>query len=178
MISPQQLITTSMLSLLIVINEIGLAGQVDRLPPKQQCLAKAYTIDSTKNGVNVRYKPNLSGRILGQLPKNVEVNVLGMQDKWTLISVIDPVAQKVAFRSEGWVYSALLGVSSMGYGEKSVNLYAQPSLRSETEAKIPPNSTTKILGCSGKWLRVETKNQQRGWLEPSKQCAAAYTSCS
>jgi SH3-like domain-containing protein len=178
MIFPQQLITTSILSLLIIINEIGLAGQVGRLPPEKQCLAKAYTIDSTKNGVNIRYRPNLSGKILGQLPKSVEVNVLGMQDKWTLISVIDPVAQKVAFRSEGWVYSALLGVSSMGYGEKSVTLYAKPSLRSQTEARIPPNSSTTILGCSGKWLRVETKNQQRGWLEPSKQCAAAYTSCS
>jgi uncharacterized protein YgiM (DUF1202 family) len=179
MIFNRRLLATSVLSILIAANDICLAGQADRLPSAHQCLAKAYTIDSTRNGLNVRQKPNLAGKILGRLPKSTEVNVLGMQGNWILISVIDPVAQKVTFRNEGWVYSSLLGVSPMGYGEKSVNLYSQPSLRSKPTGKIPPNSNTTILGCTGKWLKVETNNHQyRGWLEPSKQCAAAYTTCS
>jgi SH3-like domain-containing protein len=187
MILSQRLLATSISILALLVNNAALAERsnvpesslVNTLPPENQCLTKAYAIDSTRNGLNVRQQPNLSGKIFGRLPKSTEVNVLGMQGKWILISVIDPVAQKVAFRNEGWVYSSLLGVSSMGYGEKSVNLYAQPSLRSKSVGKIPPNANTTILGCSGKWLRVETKNhQQRGWLEPTKQCAAALTTCS
>jgi Bacterial SH3 domain len=187
MICTQLLLVASCLSSLITLNEIAIVGQIanaacplaNQLPPENQCFTKAYTIDSTRNGLNIRQQPNLLGKILGQLPESIEVNVLGMQGNWILISVIDPVAQKVAFRSEGWVYSSLLGVSLMGSGEKSVNLYSQPSLRSKTVAKIPPTSNTIILGCSGKWLKVATKNRQQiGWLAPTKQCAAAYTTCS
>jgi uncharacterized protein YgiM (DUF1202 family) len=186
MISPR-LLAASILIISLVGNSAAWADRsidpesslANTLPPENQCSSKAYAIDSTKNGLNIRQQPNLSGKILGRLPQSTEVNILGMQGKWTLISVIDPVAQKVAFRNEGWVYSSLLGISSTGYGEKSVNLYSQPSLRSTAAGKIPPNSNTTILGCSGKWLKVESKNsQQKGWLEPSKQCAAAYTSCS
>jgi uncharacterized protein YgiM (DUF1202 family) len=187
MILSQRLLATAISILALVVNNAALAERsidpesslANTLPPENQCSTKAYAIGSTRNGLNIRQQPNLSAKILGQLPKSTTVNVLGMQGKWILISVVDPVAQKVAFRNEGWVYSSLLGVSSMGYGEKSVNLYTQPSLRSKAVGKIPINSDTTLLGCSGKWLSVATKNrQQRGWLAPEKQCAAAYTSCS
>ena len=102
-----------------------------------------------------------------------------MQGEWTLITVVDPIDQKVDFRGEGWVYSSLLGVSSQGYKLTEVSLYTRPSLRSKVVGKIPPNTNTTILGCSGKWLRVESKRHRyKGWLKPNQQCAAAYTSCS
>lgn len=179
MVSSPHFLAAVVFSSSIVTTELALAGQAERLSPEHQCLAKAYVLDSSQKGLNVRQKPNLSGKILERLDKNTEVNVLGMQGQWLLISVIDPTAQKVAFRDEGWVYSSLLGVSSTGYGEKSVSLYSQPSFRSRVVGNIPPNSSNIILGCSGKWLKVETQNHRyRGWLEPNKQCAAAYTTCS
>jgi SH3-like domain-containing protein len=175
----KRLLAASICGSSISIANLAVAGQVDRLPPANQCLTKAYTIDSSRKGLNVRQQPNLFGKILGRLPKSTEVNVLGMQGEWTLISVIDPIDQNVDFRGEGWVYSSLLGVSSQGYNLASVSLYNQPSLRSKVVGKIPPNTNTTILGCSGRWLRVESKHHRyQGWLEPNQQCATAYTSCS
>lgn len=154
--------------LLIIIIVLGgwaiganstIAGQSDLIPPKNQCSTNAYVIDPVKQGLNIRRQPTLSGQIMGRLPKNTEVNILGIQDQWALISVINPRSQRVAFRGEGWVHSSLLGVSSSGYRLKSVSLYNRPSLRSGVAAQISPNKSTKILECNGKWLRVETKNR-------------------
>jgi Bacterial SH3 domain len=179
MVSFSHLLAAVVFSSSIVTTDLALAGQAERLPPEHQCLAKAYVLDPSQKGLNVRQKPNLSGKILARLPKSTEINVLGMQGQWLLISAIDPVAQKVAFRDEGWVYGSLLGVSSTGYEEKSVSLYSQPSFRSRVVGNIPPNSSNIILGCSGKWLKVKTQNhRQSGWLAPNRQCAAAYTTCS
>jgi SH3-like domain-containing protein len=189
MIFPRHSIAAAIVGSSILTMNLALAGQgqVDampkqlyqQLPPENQCLAKAYVIDASGKGLNIRQKPNLSGKILGRLPKSTAVNILGAQGEWILISVIDPIAQQVNFRQEGWVYSSLLGVSSKGYNLTSVSLYAQPSLRSKVVGKIPPNTDTNILSCNGKWLRVESKHHQyKGWLEPKQQCAAALTTCS
>jgi len=187
MIFSQRLLAASIFGGSILTMNFAFAGQVDafteklsqQLPPENQCLTKAYVVDASEKGLNIRQKPNLSGKILGRLPKNTQVNVLGMQGEWILISVVDPIAQKVDFSKEGWVYSSLLGVSSKGYNRTSVSLYSQPSFRSRVVGKIPPSTETNILGCSGKWLRVDSKQHHyKGWLEPKQQCAVAYTSCS
>jgi uncharacterized protein YgiM (DUF1202 family) len=152
-----------------------LSSAADQLPSKDQCETKAYVIETT--GLNVRRQANISGKILAKLPKSTEVNILGLKGNWSLISVISPKAQKVSFYGEGWVFSSKLGVSSKGYDRKSVSLYSRPSVRSTVAGKISPNSEAIVLDCSGRWLQVETP-QTKGWLEPSQQCAAAYTSCS
>jgi SH3-like domain-containing protein len=175
----QRLTAIAIFSSSIMFSNITSVALADLLPSENQCSTKAYVIDPSENGLNVRFQPSSSGKVLGRLPKSTVVNVLGMQGNWILISVLDPSAQKVFFRRKGWVYGSLLGVSVSGYERKTVNLYSRPSLRSMVSAKVSPSSSTTILGCSGKWLRVETKNhQQKGWLEPNQQCASAETSCS
>ena len=167
---------------LSITNEIQVMPvdpNIQGLSPKNQCLTKAFVIDASGRGLNIRQKPNSLGKIMGRLAKSTEVNVLGTKGEWLLISVINPIAQKVTFRSMGWVYSSLLGVSTKGLDRASVSLYSQPSFRSDITGKIPPNTNTNILSCSGKWLRVESKEYHyKGWLDPNQQCAAAYTSCS
>jgi uncharacterized protein YgiM (DUF1202 family) len=174
-----RLIAVTILGLSTIADNHAYAGLANQLLPENQCLTKAYVIDSSDNGLNVRRQPSSSGKILGRLPKNTEVNVLGTQGNWILVSVVDPIAQKVSFRNEGWVYSSLLGVSVSGYEQKSVNLYSKPSVRSKVVNRVFSSSGATILSCNGKWLKIESKNgQQRGWLEPNQQCASAYTSCS
>lgn len=187
MIFFQRLIVAALFGCSTLTTNLACAGQVDALTknisqqllPGNQCLAKAYVIDDGGKGLNIRQKPSLSGKILGRIPKYTEVNVLGMQGEWILTSVVDPIAQKVDFSQKGWVYSSLLGVSSKGYNRSAVSLYSQPSFRSKVVGKIPSSTEANILGCSGKWLRVGSKQKHyQGWLEPNQQCAAAYTSCS
>jgi uncharacterized protein YgiM (DUF1202 family) len=178
MLACQNIITAAIFSTTILTTCLALAGQADRLPPENQCLTKAYSIDPSERGLNIRRQPSAAGKILGQLPKGTEVNVLGMQGNWILVSVVNPTAQKVDFQGEGWVFASRLGVSSKGYDRKTVSLYSQPSFRSKVTGTVQPNSETSILGCSGKWLKVKGKQQQQGWLEPRQQCAAPYTSCS
>jgi uncharacterized protein YgiM (DUF1202 family) len=159
--------------------DIVLVVSADQLPPENQCLTKAYVIDTSETGLNIRRQPSSTSKILGRLPQNTTVNVLGMKGNWLLVSVVSPREQKVDFKGEGWVFSSLLGVSSQGYGKKSLSLYSKPSVRSSIVGKISSNSGATVLGCSGKWLRVETLNNQvKGWLEPNQQCASAYTTCS
>jgi uncharacterized protein YgiM (DUF1202 family) len=151
----------------------------DQLPSENQCLTKAYVIDPSEVGLNVRRRPSSTSKILGRLPQNTTVNVLGMKNSWLLVSVVSPREQKVDFKGEGWVFSSLLGVSSQGYGKKAASLYSRPSVRSSITGKISSNSGATVLGCNGKWLKVETLNNQvKGWLEPGQQCASAYTTCS
>lgn len=173
-----------LLSVAIFSNFVLLAGSTlvrsaDQLRSENQCLTKAYVIDISETGLNVRRQPNSTSKILGELPQNTIVNVLGMKGNWLLVSVVSPREQKVSFRGEGWVFSSLLGVSSQGYDRNMVNLYSRPSVRSSIVGKISSNGGATVLGCSGKWLRVKTQNNQvRGWLEPNQQCASADTTCS
>jgi uncharacterized protein YgiM (DUF1202 family) len=171
-------------SLAILSSSLMLTGSTvlsssDQLPSENQCLTKAYVIDTNDAGLNVRRQPSSASKVLGRLPQNTTVNVLGMKNSWLLVSVVSPREQKVNFKGEGWVFSSLLGVSSQGYSKKAVSLYSRPSVRSSITGKISSNSGAIVLGCSGKWLRVETLNSQvKGWLEPSQQCASVYTTCS
>lgn len=189
MISAQRLQLVFSSSIFIICGQLtALAAEIkvtqtsqlqQQLQPEYQCLTQAYVVDPSSRGLNIRRKPNLSEKIIGRLSKNTEVNVLGMQGEWILISVVDPISQKVAFRGEGWVYRSLLGVAAKGYDLKPVSLYSQPSFRSKVVGKISPNTETTLLGCSGKWLKIQSsKTRYQGWLEPNQQCAAAYTSCS
>jgi uncharacterized protein YgiM (DUF1202 family) len=178
MILSHNLLSFSIFSLVILTNNLAVAGQADRLPTENQCLTRAYVIDSSRQGLNVRRQPNSSGKILGRLPHGTDVNILGAKGDWMLISVVDPVAQKVSFQGEGWVYSSLLGTSSKGYDGKSVSLYSRPSFRSRVAMKIPPNTSVTIVSCTGKWLKVKSDNNKSGWLEPGQQCSSTLTNCS
>lgn len=73
-----RLLAAAIFSNFIATTDLALAGQ-DRLPPENQCLAQAYVIDSSQEGLNVRQQPNSSGKILGRLLEGTEVNILGMQ---------------------------------------------------------------------------------------------------
>lgn len=171
--------SAAILSSFVTLSGSTLVRSADRLRSENQCLTKAYVIDTSETGLNVRRQPNSTSKILERLPQNIIVNVLGMKGNWLLVSVVSPTEQKVAFKGEGWVFSSLLGVSSQGYGKNAVNLYSRPSVRSSIAGKISSNSGATVLGCSGKWLRVKTQNNQvRGWLEPNQQCASAETTCS
>ncbi|WP_366931668.1 SH3 domain-containing protein [Nostoc sp. NOS(2021)] len=110
--------------------------------------------------------------ILGQIPINETVKVIGAAGDWVQITNASD-----GFKGTGWVFVPKLGLTTQGYGTNSVNLYASTSQKSRKVGRIPANTAVKLLGCQRDWAQVEYQGV-KGWLRREDQCGAALTSCS
>jgi SH3-like domain-containing protein len=167
------LIGLAVISTSVVINT-GVANQVvlARTKNLERCNIFAYVIDQDTKGVNVRSGVSSKSRILGTIPANETVNVIGYAGNWARVT-----KASAGFQGTGWVYLPMLGISSRGYETNGVNLYAHPNQKSRKVGRVPANLNLKLLGCKGSWAYVEY-NTTQGWLAREDQCGAALTSCS
>jgi SH3-like domain-containing protein len=156
---------------------LGCMASTSSLAEYSSCKLRAYTIDKSNDFLNVRKQPNSQSKILAKLPRNTNVNILKTVDNWVLIKSVFSEAQNIEFQGQGWVFTSLLGLSTSGYGKKSVTVFRQANASSAVNGRISSNTSVKLLSCQGDWALVE-KGNVRGWLAPKDQCAAPLTTCS
>jgi SH3-like domain-containing protein len=147
------------------------------LAASNSCKLRAYTVNKGSDFLNVRKQPNSQSLILAKLPGNTEVNVLKTVGNWVMVKPVSPEAQNIEFQGQGWVFTSLLGLSTRGYGKKSVAVFRQANASSAVNGRISSNTSVKLLSCQDDWALVE-KGNVRGWLSPKDQCAAPLTTCS
>ncbi len=151
-----------------IANQISLAKSTN----PQKCNILAYVTDTDPQGLNVRSGASTSNTILGQIPINETVQVIGAAGDWVQITNASD-----GFQGTGWVFVSKLGLTTLGYGTNGVNFYATTSQQSQKVGKIPANTPVKLLGCQRDWAQVEYQGI-KGWLLREDQCGAALTSCS
>jgi uncharacterized protein YgiM (DUF1202 family) len=151
-----------------IANEISLAKSTN----PQKCDLFAYVIDTDSQSLNVRSSANTNKTILGQIPINETVQVIGAAGDWVQITNASN-----GFKGTGWVFVSKLGLTTQGYGTNGVDLYTTTSQKSQKVARVPSNTAVKLLGCQRDWAQVEYQSV-KGWLTKKDQCGAALTSCS
>ncbi|MEH2462504.1 SH3 domain-containing protein [Nostoc sp.] len=150
-------------------HEIGLAKSTN----PQKCDILAYVTDTDAQGLNVRSGASTNNTIIGQIPINETVQVIGANGNWVQITNASD-----GFQGTGWVFVSKLGLTTRGYGTNGVDLlYASTSQQSLKVRRIPANTVVKLLGCQGDKAQVEYQGV-KGWLTKGDQCGAALTSCS
>ncbi|MEH2235397.1 SH3 domain-containing protein [Nostoc sp.] len=161
-------------SCISVILNTGIAYQIAlaKSTNPQKCDILAYVTDTDSQGLNVRSGASTNNTILGQIPINETVQVIGAAGDWVQITNASD-----GFKGTGWVFVPKLGLTTRGYGTNGVHLYASTSQQSRKVGRIPANTPVKLLGCQGDWAQVEYQGV-KGWLTREDQCSAALTSCS
>jgi hypothetical protein len=158
-----------------------------RLAGEQACDVTVNVHDPDPKGLNVRVAPGKPpGAVVAKLVPDgewTEVHATGQAGDWLRIdraSTVDdeaPEGMREVFRGDGWVHVSGLGISELSTGEGTV-LRAAPSDRAKLLRKITPEAEpkrTRILGCSGKWLKVDADGLV-GWTR--SYCTNERTTCS
>ncbi|MEH2361571.1 SH3 domain-containing protein [Nostoc sp.] len=151
-----------------IFHQIGLTKSTN----SQKCNIFAYVTDTDQQGLNVRSGASTNNTILGQIPINETVQVIGAVGNWVQITNASD-----GFQGTGWVFVPKLGLTTRGYGTNGVNFYVTTSQQSQKLGRIPANTGVKLLSCQGDWAQVEYQGV-KGWLTKEDQCGAALTSCS
>ncbi len=157
-----------------VMVNTGIANQLvlakSQIPEK--CNIFAYVIDKSSKGVNVRSGGSNKNSIIGAIPANETLMVIAISRQWAKITNASG-----GFKSTGWAFLPMLGISSRGYGTKGVNIYTSADPQSRKIGRVPPDQKVRLLGCKGDWAKIEYQGV-KGWLAKEDQCGAALTSCS
>ncbi|MHC5939088.1 SH3 domain-containing protein [Nostoc sp.] len=161
-------------SCISVILNSGIANQISlaKSTNSQKCNIFAYVTDIDSQGLNVRSGASTNNTILGQIPINETVQVIGAVGNWVQITNASD-----GFQGTGWVFVPKLGLTTRGYGTNGVDFYVTTSQQSQKVGRIPANTAVKLLGCQRDWAQVEYQGV-KGWLTKEDQCGAALTSCS
>ena len=169
-----KLLTRLAFSCIGVILNTGIAHQIAlaKSTNPQKCDILAYITDTDPQGLNVRSGASTNNTIIGQIPINETVQVIGVTGNWVQITNASD-----GFQGTGWVFVPKLSLTTRGYGTNGVDLYASTSQQSLKVRRIPANTVVKLLGCQKEWAQVEYQGV-KGWLTRKDQCGAALTSCS
>jgi hypothetical protein len=163
------------------------AAPPSRLGEVLQCDLALNVADPDPKGLNVRASPGKpAGRVIARLApvgEWIELHVSGQSGDWLRIdhaAAIDDDAEngmREVFRGQGWVHLSGVGISELSTGEGTV-LRAAPSDSAAVVRKVTPDSEpkrTRVLGCHGKWLRVEADGVP-AWTRSF--CTNERTTCS
>ncbi|MES2776067.1 MAG: hypothetical protein V4722_17960 [Bacteroidota bacterium] len=107
------------------------------------------------------------------------MEIRGQNDSMFYVSVDLPQAGHIV---NGWVkMSRHIGVYNRN-DPQGLALYTSPSMKSSIRTRLKKSTFDflKVIGCDGKWLKIEKKVNgiiQTGWIPLEKQCANPYTTC-
>jgi SH3-like domain-containing protein len=148
------------------------------------CNLSAYVIDKDPNGLNVRFGPDKTFKIIGNLPnqgvEGVGVHITGSKGAWIRIDQAveqggDP--DRTFFTGEGWVYGPLLGTSGVGWIAGGTPLYKEPTNKSQVLIRMSVDSEGAVIqSCQGKWMYIEHKGV-KGWAQGDELCDNSLTNC-
>jgi SH3-like domain-containing protein len=157
-------------------------GQSDRIQIVP-CDVRAYVLEGSPSGINVRSGPGKIYKAIRNLPiqkvEGIEVHITGASGEWVRIDKAveeggDP--DRIFFQGTGWIYARLLGAGGKSITNGVTNLYQDKSLRSSIISSVSADDDVTVRGCDGQWTFVEHK-KKRGWAAPGTLCPNSLTTC-
>lgn len=153
---------------------------------ESNCPLKAWVIDKDVNGLNVRDKPDIKGKIIDTLKyandddEIVIVTINGYSNGWVNITDAQTVSGEEQFSGTGWVSAKMVTVRTQrldGNNKKSVAIYARPTEKSKKAGTIPNEEYVEIVGFDCFGFKVKYKSKT-GWLSTDDMCGNPVTTCS
>jgi SH3-like domain-containing protein len=157
----------------------GLTDRIQIVP----CDVRAYVLDGTPGGTNVRSGPGKTYKAIENLPNHkvegIEVHITGASGEWVRIDKAveeggDP--DRVLFQGKGWIYARLLGAGGKSITNGGTNLYLDKSTRSSVTSWVSVDDSITVRGCDGQWMFVAHK-KKKGWAAPGTLCPNSLTTC-
>ena len=123
-----------------------------------------YKIGSLKSDVNVRWGPGTNHKIIKQLPRGKQVNILENKGNWSLI--LDPNNNKKGWVSTSYIltgklsnYAELIANSNIRYG---------PGTNHNIIKQLPRGKKISIIKTDGNWFYfIDPENNKTGWVSKS-----------
>ncbi len=173
-------------STIILLLGLMFVSVVSAQTVEADCEHSAWVIDKDVNGLNVRDKPSINGKIIDTLKyaaddddKIVTVTITGYSNGWVKISKAETVGGNEEFSGIGWISAKMVTVSTQrkdGNSEKSVAIYARPDAKSKKVGTIPNEVDVEIVGFDCFGFKVKYK-KQTGWLSTFDMCGNPVTTC-
>lgn len=149
------------------------------------CGIDAWVIDKDPNGLNVRDKPNINGKVIKKLkPKSlndddtITVYIVAYSNGWVKIGRAEDNSG-VLFDDLGWISAKMVETGTKGNPnyDSPVTMYSLPKSSSKKIGIIPSEDTVKIAGYDCGWVKVIYKGKT-GWIRDSNICGSPFTTCS
>lgn len=148
------------------------------------CGIYAWVIDKDPNGLNVRDKPNVNGKVIAKLKTDgtpedeVVVYIVGYSNGWVKIGLAENGKGQI-FNDLGWVSAKMVETGTKGSPNynSSVTIYAAAKTSSKKVGTIPSEDTVKIAGYQCGWVKVTYKGKT-GWIRENNICGSPFTTCS
>lgn len=153
---------------------------------ESDCSFSAWVTDKDVNGLNVRDKAGVDGKIIGKLKfakdddNIVIVNIIGYSNGWVKINRAETVGGEEQFSDIGWVSAKMVAVRTEqhnGSSDKPLSLYAKPKTSGKKIGTIPNEEDVEIVGFDCFGFKVKHKNKT-GWLSADDMCGNPVTTCS
>lgn len=129
---------------------------------ENNCVIGAKITDRDPNGLNVRSKPNVSGKIVTKLKHGNDgkyiVYVVGYSNGWVKIGGANDGSVDVS-KAQGWVSAKMIAVTA---GENA-NLTSKPNLESTVLTTVPAGTSLQVVGYECLKAKV-VYNGKTGWL--------------
>lgn len=173
----------------ILISAIGLVfvSVVFVQTVKADCEHSAWVTDKDVNGLNVRDKPSIDGKIIDSLKYAADkddefiiVTVTGYSNGWVKINKAETTGGNQEFSGTGWVSAKMISVSTQrldGYENGKIAIYARPTAKSKKVGTIPNEADVEIVGFDCFGFKVKYKDKI-GWLSRDDMCGNPVTTCS
>ena len=114
--------------------------------------------------VNIRWGPGTNHKIIKQLPRGKQVNILENKGNWSLI--LDPNNNK-----KGWVSTSyILTGKSSNYAEliANSNIRYGPGTHHNIIKQLPRGKKISIIKTDGNWFYfIDPENNKTGWVSKS-----------
>lgn len=160
-----------LLLLILFIAAVGVSQKVSAQNLEENCVLSATVVDKDPNGLNVRSKPAVTGKILTTLKHNNDGNfivyVTGYSNGWLKIGGANDGKVDVS-KTEGWVSAKMVSITAGDETEGTANLYQKVDAGGKVLAKIPAGTALQIVGLSCFEVKVIYQGQT-GWVRALKQ---------
>ena len=180
-----QIPKTAMIFTIFILG-LMLVSVVSAQTDEAVCPLEAWVIDKDVNGLNVRDKPDIKGKIIDNLKyandddEIVIVTINGYSNGWVKITDARTVSGEEQFSGTGWVSAKMVTVRTQrldGNNKKSVAIYADRPKKVRKSGTIPNEEYVEIVGFDCFGFKVKYKSKT-GWLSTYDMCGNPVTTCS
>jgi N-acetylmuramoyl-L-alanine amidase len=129
----------------------------------------------TTADVNLRKGPGTNYEIITQIPKNVNINVVGKEGYWLKVEskhggqpgyIDEQHARPLATQQSAQIKASPLSSAGPYRTLREIDLREGPTLTSKVITKLPANIKIHVVRSEGDWSRVESKHGgQPGYVE-------------
>jgi hypothetical protein len=170
-------------SVLLILALAACALPVVAQTEEPSCSIQAWVKDRDPNGLNVRDKPAVTGKIVAKLKVDAEseeilVNVIGYSNGWLKISGAEKLAGGSVFDGIGWVSAKMIETGTKGSPnyDSPAPIYAVANTSSKKAGTIPSEALIQIDGFKCGWIKALYKGKT-GWLRVRNICGSPVTTC-